>query len=429
MAEKEKEKIEAERMSESTPVPMDLLRGGATVVRFENETQMAIAIQRPRDIEKIRNAALKELDTFPDMAEDVIYLAPVGKDENKVMQYAEELNIRAAENLFRLWGNASCGVMPLSEDDDKVTFVAVMVDYETNGRLQRFGYASKKYKSAEGRITVTAPDRFAKTTLPAAISRVLRETILRSLPHGLKEVYKEKAYEIFGKKYNPEECKELWKTLVKSFADLKITESELGTLCGKPAGKNMTARDILRMRTLYQQIKTGEIKKSELFDDLKKMGTEGDPLAPGRHQPEKNSKEEKKPEPSPVSADAPPPDPQFKPEPPPVAPPEPPRPSDKLADLNEKSPTGLVDWLLLQNHSFVAEEAKENFSLIFTVAVDWSAQKARVTAKRFLEICFEAGADEKLSLAGQKPVVLAEIATRLMTETKPKPKKTNGKLL
>lgn len=434
MAEKEKERIQAEPMTESTPVPMDLLRGGATVVRFENETQMAIAIQRPRDIEKIKAAALKELDVFPDMAEDVVYLSPVGKDERGVQQYAEELNIRAAENLFRLWGNASCGVMPLSEDDDKVTFVAVMVDYETNGRLQRFGYAAKKYRSAVGRITEIAPDRFAKTTLPAAISRVLRETILRSLPHGLKEAYKEKAYDIFGRKFNPEECKIQWAKLVAAFTEFGVNETELGEHLGKPHGKNLTARDILNLRTLFRDLKSGEKKKSEIFDKWVGAKTEEDPLAPGRHQPEKKEKGPEagaasKPDPATPVSSSPLPDPQFKPETPPVAPPEPPHPSDKLADLNEKSPTGLIDWLLLQNHSFVAEDAQEAFSQIFTIAVDWQIQKPRITSERFLEICSEAGASDLLSLAGQHPAVLKKIAERLMLEVKPESAKGSGKLL
>lgn len=420
MAEKEKEKIQAEPMAESTPVPMDLLRGGATVVRFENETQMAIAIQRPRDIKKIKAAALEELEEFPDMAEDVVYLSPVGKDERGVQQYAEELNIRAAENLFRIWGNASCGVMPLSEDDDKVTFVAVMVDYETNGRLQRFGYASKKYKSAEGRITVTPPDRFAKTTLPAAISRVLRETILRSLPHGLKEAYKEKAYDIFGKKFNPEECKIQWAKLITAFTEFGINATELGEHLGKPHGKNLTARDILNLRTLFKDLKSGEKKKGEIFDKWAGAKTEEDPLGPGRHRPEKTGKEEEKPKSETAPADLPPP--EFKPETPPITPPEPPPPNNRLCDLNEKAP--LLEYLPLQNQEGLGENIKEDFKLIVAIA-----QQGKVSGTKFLEVCDTAGAAMLLPLTKQTPAVLAEIANRLSAETKPKSAKGSGKLL
>jgi len=298
-----------EKESVAGGVPMQLLDAGNTIVRFENETQMAIAIQRPRNLIKIRDMALAELEAFPDMAEDVVYLAPVGKQKVKdkdgrerwEQQYAEELNIRAAENLFRIWGNAATGAVPISEDDDKVSFMTVYTDYETNGRLHRFGYAAKKYKDRNGRIQEVAPDRFAKTTLPGAISRVLRETILRSLPHGLKQAYKAKAYEIFGKKYTPEECRRLWPKMVAGFEELGVDAEQLGIITGKPDGKKMTARDYMKAQTIFRQLKSGETVLAELVSDpleatkaslAKELAD--DPFSEGRHTTRK-----KKPAPAP----------------------------------------------------------------------------------------------------------------------------------
>jgi recombination protein RecT len=150
-----------------------------------------------------------------------------------------------------------------------------------------------------------------------------------------------------------------------------------------------------------------------------------DALAPGRHQPEKNGKEEKKFDPDEFGPGGYAPPPDSKPETPPVAPPESPHPSDKLCDLNDRAP--LSEYLLLQDQSFLAEGAKEPFELIFNIAVDWQTQKSRTTAQRFQEICLGAGADDKLSLAGQTALVLQTIANQLMVETKPK--KSSGKLL
>lgn len=61
---------------ETLDTPMDLVSQGATIVKLENETQMAIAIQRPRNEAKILESALHELDLYPSMARKVFTINP-----------------------------------------------------------------------------------------------------------------------------------------------------------------------------------------------------------------------------------------------------------------------------------------------------------------------------------------------------------------
>src|SRR5574340_920747 len=94
-----------EKMPPASDSPqVELLRDGAAIVRLENNTQMQIAVQRPRN----------------------------------------------AESLANRWTNSAYGCDVVGEDADSVTLAAVFMDYENNTRHVMQKKVSRYYKNRQG---------------------------------------------------------------------------------------------------------------------------------------------------------------------------------------------------------------------------------------------------------------------------------------
>lgn len=237
-----------------------IVERGNTLVRLENTTQMSIAIQQPRDEMKILQASLKELETYPSMAEEAIYSKPVGKDDSGKMKHAEGLSIRTAESLANRWKNSAYGGDIVSEDEEAATIAAVFLDYENNTRHVVQKRVSKFYKQ-KGKSTIVqyTPDRF-DIVLAANMSKILREVILRSLPGGLKKEYEYRAKQMLkGDKLQNRRT-----AIVAKLADLQVTQDVVEKYKGKPM-KDWTHEDITELLGVYNAIRDGEISAQEVF--------------------------------------------------------------------------------------------------------------------------------------------------------------------
>jgi hypothetical protein len=242
----------------------EIIKGGSSLVRLENETQITMAIQHPREEAAILKACLNELDIYPSAAEEAIYVKPVGKDDSGAMKYAEGLSIRAAESIACRWSNSAFGVQLESDDGTVVRGTAIFLDYERNTRRAMAFSVSRKYKSKGGATYSYSEDRFHNTVVPAAASKKLREVILRSLPAGLKIEYENKARLIMEKssKGDPDKIN----LAVASFARIGVGVPQLEKYLGmnlEAARKNDKA--LVSLRGAFQSIQDGEATIEELF--------------------------------------------------------------------------------------------------------------------------------------------------------------------
>ncbi len=241
-----------------------LLKEGHSLIKLENEVQMSISIQRPRDEKEILKSCLDELDIYRSFAEDAIYSKPVGKDpDTNKMKYAEGLSIRVAESLANRWSNSAYGVDKIAEDDDSVTLAAVFLDYENNTRHLIQRRVAKSYRAKGGRVVQYSPDRF-EIVMAAKQSIILREIILRSLPAGLKLEYEKKVRQVL----EGGDIKKRIANMVKKFKQIGISEDEL---CGlrKKLVSEFEHEDITELLGVYNALKDGELTKESLFEDKK----------------------------------------------------------------------------------------------------------------------------------------------------------------
>lgn len=169
---------------------MELLEQGLTVMRVENETLQAMAIQRPRDIARLSTSALEELRAFPQFAEKMYYSIPYkdrsGPEEKTV--FVEGPSIKAANALARQWGNNSTGFRIIGSDEERVTIQGVFIDHETGMRRTAEISVSRKAKTRKGE-TYTLPVDRLNIAIQAGGSKAVRNAINNALPIGLVESY------------------------------------------------------------------------------------------------------------------------------------------------------------------------------------------------------------------------------------------------
>jgi DNA replication initiation complex subunit (GINS family) len=255
---------------------MELVSSGATLVKLENTTQMQVAVQRPRNEDRVLSAALAELERYPSMADEAIYSKPVGKDpDTQAMKYVEGLSIRAAESLANRWTNSAYACDIVNEDQGTITIAAIFMDYEGNTRHVVQRRVSKFYKKKNStQIAQYSPDRL-DVVVAAAMSKALREVILRSLPAGLKKEYEHKAYKVLD--MQPLEQRQI--AIVARFKEVGIKRDALETHAGKKI-EQLTAEDLKVYTGLLNAIRDGEISAEETLG-IKKEEKPADTVKPG----------------------------------------------------------------------------------------------------------------------------------------------------
>lgn len=245
---------------------------GNTIIKLENTTQMAVAVQRPRENKAVLAEALDVLELSPSLVESAIYSKPVGKDpETQKMKYAEGLSIRAAEELRRIYGNNSAGTSIIEDRKDEVVIGAVFVDMEKNTRYAAEKAVSKFFKTREGHIKQIPPDRLQDVVVPAHASKLLREVVLRSLPAWLKSEFEAKARDLAMKGNLPK----LRAAMVQKFSELNVTEEMILKHLGKTAMKDVAREDIVTMRGVFNAIRDGEQTAEDVFGKVEEKKAEG----------------------------------------------------------------------------------------------------------------------------------------------------------
>lgn len=271
---------------------LQLVREGQSLVKLENSTQMQIAVQRPRDEKKILQAALQELETYRSAALTAIYTKPVGKDETGKMQTAQGLSIRAAESMANRWPNSSYGCEIIAEDADSVVLGAVFLDMEANTRHSMTRRVSKTFKRRNGQIERMVGDRL-DTHIAANASKLLREVILRSLPSGLKEDYKEKALEMM-RKLGPENIKRM----IEAFKTIGVSAQDLEFYLDKSIDK-VNADDYVNLQGVYNAIDNGEASAEEIFGQSRQRQTVSEAIAKKAEEAKKGKTDQPKAEAAP----------------------------------------------------------------------------------------------------------------------------------
>ncbi|QOR55549.1 MAG: hypothetical protein UMS36scaffold28_39 [Phage 59_13] len=225
----------------------------------------------PRDLIRVKDRALQELEIVPDLAARSYYSIPYNKGkQNETM--VEGPSIKAAMTLCRNWGNAFNQGRLGDEDKSNVMCQGIFIDFETLVPTLRDVRVSKFYKphGAQGVIPLNADRMYLATQ--AGISKAVRNAILASLPDWLVYSYFQRAKDIvvnppasMGK---PADSLEMRITKAKGFicTHFKVTAEEMEKYIADNLDSIEDDRSLLvHLQGLYTGLREGQYKADEIF--------------------------------------------------------------------------------------------------------------------------------------------------------------------
>ena len=253
---------------ESSPAEALIARGD-TLVKFQDETMMSVAVQRPRSIDEVRTAVIAEIESFPEFADRYFYSIPhktqrCNHDTGRACpecEYVEGPSIHAALALHRYWGNCASSWSPLEETDEHFWCVGTFVDYERNTKVQRPFRADKTMKLRSGKIVELSGDRLAKA-INAAGSKAHRNAILAGIPDPLKLLAFTVAKKLtVGDEPDKKLTKKQILAIEQEFAKFEVALDVIERKLGKKAAF-FTMADRARLLGLRNALMDGEAKES-----------------------------------------------------------------------------------------------------------------------------------------------------------------------
>jgi len=218
-----------------------LVAQGATLMRIENESMLAVAVQRPRDPKKVLAAAIMELQIVPEEAKEAYYSIPYREkqpDGSYKMVAVEGPSIDSAMALSRLWGNCSVTARSLKEDAAGADLAGIFIDFETNFRVERPFRASRVMNKRGGGTWSLTPQQWL-ASIQAAASKASRNAALKGLPGWLVRKYVQQARIIAAG--DPESRADAKKIagVLRAFDRFKVTQAMLEKYVDTPIAEWM----------------------------------------------------------------------------------------------------------------------------------------------------------------------------------------------
>lgn len=241
-----------------------------------------IAIQKPRDLDAVRQKMLKECER-PSFAKGAIYHKPIGKG-------VEGPSIRFAEAAMQALGNLLVDVPTVYDDDEKRIMRVSVLDLETNTghskdvcimkRVERLHLsegqvALRSRTNSRGQITylVSATDEEILNTENALVSKALRTVGLRLVPGWLIDeclaAVRQTRADADAK--DPDAAK---RKLFDSFDGLGIGVEQLKKYLGHE-GATLQPKEREDLLGIYNAIKDGETTWREVMDAREPAKPEG----------------------------------------------------------------------------------------------------------------------------------------------------------
>lgn len=264
----------------------------AAQAEAEVKARVALAVNRPRDLDTTRLALLKECKR-PGFAESARYRRPVGKKKNDATgkweeQYAEGFSIRFAEAAQRCMGNLySTSVVVYDGGDKRIVRVSVM-DLESNStftqditiaktverrKLKDGQDAVGQRQNSTGQMVyiVEASDSELVVKQAAETSKVVRTLILRHVPGDILDECEDAAAATL-KKGDAEDPDAARKKIVDGFAKIGVKPADLKAFVGCDLDA-MSPAQIGDLRAIYTGINEGTVTWAEIAKERATQAT------------------------------------------------------------------------------------------------------------------------------------------------------------
>lgn len=223
------------------------------LMHSQTQFHTAVAVQRPRNLDKVVAAVLREAE----FAGDAFYYSfPMGGKK------IEGPSIGLAMAVARQWSN--CAVpMEYYETATEWVFNAHFVDLERGFTVSRV-FRKKKGKGAFKKLE---DDRAEDMTFQAAQSRAIRNVVLAGVPRWLTDQAKERAKDAVLKGISKEGLAVATDKALKFLAGYGISEERVIAVLGKPKHA-WASEDIASLRGMASQLRDGQATAEHLFPTM-----------------------------------------------------------------------------------------------------------------------------------------------------------------
>lgn len=231
------------------PIPEEILQSGKALQKVGTPFVTAIAVQKPRDLDKI----VKAMDREAEYAGDAFWYSWTQKGE-----IIEGPTIGLANSLAREWGN--CAVTcELQETDEAFYITARFIDLERGSQMERVFRQRKS--QVQGRYD---PERKLDMALQIGQSKAIRNVVVNAVPRWLVEKVIDNAKAAVAAKIDPKKLKELSEEVVKHFGQKGVKPEQLVAKAGRPMAE-WTTRDIASFSADAKALKNGDVSLGDLF--------------------------------------------------------------------------------------------------------------------------------------------------------------------
>ena len=243
-----------------------LVAQGAVLMRVQNETMSAVAIQRPRDEELALQRALADLERLPpEIAKKMQYAIKYTDHGTGRITMVRGPSIQAAVALMRRYGNALGGAITLKEDATGWELEGYFMDLESTIRIGRPYRGSKLYRPRGSKTAVMLPLERQLQAFQSAVSKAMRNAILEGLPDYFIATYLARARELAGGGKEDAPAQEKARLgAIEAFEKLGITLAQLEAYAEKPQAR-WTGADVADLRGVWTAIQDGQISVEEAF--------------------------------------------------------------------------------------------------------------------------------------------------------------------
>ena len=222
-------------------------------MRSQTQFHTAMAVQRPRNLDKVVAAVLREAE----FAGDAFYYSfPMGGKQ------IEGPSIGLAMAVAREWSNCAVPV-EYYETPTEWVFTAHFVDLERGFTVSRV-FRKKKGKGVFKKLD---EDRAEDMTFQAAQSRAIRNVVLAGVPRWLTDQAKERAKDAVLRGISKEGLAAATEKALKFLAGYGISEARVMAVLGKPR-QEWASEDIASLRGLASQLKDGQATAAQLFPEV-----------------------------------------------------------------------------------------------------------------------------------------------------------------
>lgn len=228
------------------PAVLSQLQSAEIIAQFE------IAKQNPRVISDFKDEVLTLATVDEETAASCRYAIP------RAGKTIEGDSIRLAEIALHSWSNARAEGRVIEVGTDRIRAQGSFLDLEKNVGVRR--EITRRIVDSRGH---RYNDDMIQVTSDAAVSIALRDAILSGIPKGLLKPISDKIKQIAMGDINT--LPQRRTNAFEYFNRFGITEKQVLDMLGRKKMKDVNLEDVLKLRSVKNAIKDGEVSIDEVF--------------------------------------------------------------------------------------------------------------------------------------------------------------------